>query len=251
MEQPYKRWQGLFAERPWRSNRSVRIRARTWDRYQTVHDVYQPQGLGKRHSGLQLRPRFWSLLQIHSSNNRFFEHKHGLAETETDLRQVNLTRYPLFFPEKRDFLQDSNVFSFEPKSIQPFFSESWLDAEGNPISIKATELSGRVGRFTLDDQPGIDQKYGSSPRIDGCRSRIECWLYRNPWRSHKYWGNSLLGVDANIHNTSLGSRGMNYSTNVYAIGSYDTGQVEPSDCIRLMVNLNDDVHYTYAGLPDR
>ena len=91
------------------------------------------------------------------------------AETETDLRQVNLTRYPLFFPEKRDFfLQDSNVFSFgASKSIQPFFSRRvGLDSDGNPISIKAAgKLSGRVGRFNfgllnvqLEDQPGVGSK---------------------------------------------------------------------------------------------
>ncbi len=35
------------------------------------------------------------------------------AETEVDERRVNLTRFPLFFPEKRDFfLEDSSVFEF-------------------------------------------------------------------------------------------------------------------------------------------
>ncbi|MHC4769086.1 MAG: carbohydrate binding family 9 domain-containing protein, partial [Planctomycetota bacterium] len=35
------------------------------------------------------------------------------AETEVDDRQVNLTRFPLFFPEKRDFfLQDEGLFEF-------------------------------------------------------------------------------------------------------------------------------------------
>jgi hypothetical protein len=35
------------------------------------------------------------------------------AETEADARQVNLTRFPLFFPEKRAFfLEGSNLFRF-------------------------------------------------------------------------------------------------------------------------------------------
>ena len=35
------------------------------------------------------------------------------AETEVDARQVNLTRFPLFFPEKRAFfLEGSNQFTF-------------------------------------------------------------------------------------------------------------------------------------------
>src|SRR6185295_10122259 len=35
------------------------------------------------------------------------------AETEADERQINLTRFPLFFPEKRDFfLRDAGIFEF-------------------------------------------------------------------------------------------------------------------------------------------
>lgn len=47
------------------------------------------------------------------------------AESEVDDRQVNLTRYPLFFPEKREFfLQDAGVFAFGGlgDSPLPFFS---------------------------------------------------------------------------------------------------------------------------------
>ena len=32
------------------------------------------------------------------------------AETEVDERQVNLTRFPLFFPEKRDFFLDGTSY---------------------------------------------------------------------------------------------------------------------------------------------
>ena len=35
------------------------------------------------------------------------------AETEVDTRQTNLTRFPLFFPEKRDFfLEGSDIYDF-------------------------------------------------------------------------------------------------------------------------------------------
>ena len=48
------------------------------------------------------------------------------AETEVDVRRVNLTRFPLFFEEKRDFfLEGSSFFDFarEPdESVIPFFS---------------------------------------------------------------------------------------------------------------------------------
>ena len=46
------------------------------------------------------------------------------AEVESDQRRVNLTRFPLRFPERRDFfLEGSSVFTFAPRSSpQPFFS---------------------------------------------------------------------------------------------------------------------------------
>ena len=46
------------------------------------------------------------------------------AEAEVDQRRINLTRFPLRFPERRDFfLEGSSVFSFAPgNGIEPYFS---------------------------------------------------------------------------------------------------------------------------------
>lgn len=49
------------------------------------------------------------------------------AETEVDVRQINLTRFPLFFPEKRTFfLEGSDIFEFglglDEDNMIPFFS---------------------------------------------------------------------------------------------------------------------------------
>ena len=48
------------------------------------------------------------------------------AELESDQRRVNLTRFPLRFPERRDFfLEGSGVFSFAPRSgPSPFYSRN-------------------------------------------------------------------------------------------------------------------------------
>lgn len=76
------------------------------------------------------------------------------AETEVDSRVVNLTRFPVFFPEKRDFfLEDSGIFSFADleNGLVPFFSRRiGLSAEGEPVPILAgAKLTGRVGRVNL------------------------------------------------------------------------------------------------------
>ncbi|MGH9367385.1 MAG: DUF5916 domain-containing protein [Thermoanaerobaculia bacterium] len=76
------------------------------------------------------------------------------AETEADARQVNLTRFPLFFPEKRAFfLEGSSLFRFglglEGYFI-PFYSRRIGLFEGNvvPIDVGAKVL-GQAGRFGI------------------------------------------------------------------------------------------------------
>jgi hypothetical protein len=83
------------------------------------------------------------------------------AETEVDDRQINLTRFSLLFPEKRDFFLDgASHFSFgiqgddsNPygKGIIPFFSRRMgLDSSGSPISINyAGKLIGTIGNWNI------------------------------------------------------------------------------------------------------
>jgi hypothetical protein len=69
------------------------------------------------------------------------------AETEVDDRQINLTRFPLFFPERRAFfLEGSNIFLFAPSSNpNPYFSRRIGLQEGRPIPIRhGGRLIGRV-----------------------------------------------------------------------------------------------------------
>jgi hypothetical protein len=82
------------------------------------------------------------------------------AETEVDVRQINLTRFPVFFPEKRTFfLQGSDIFEFgaglDEDNIIPFFSRRigllGLDIEDQPeIPINVGgKINGRVGNTNL------------------------------------------------------------------------------------------------------
>jgi hypothetical protein len=74
------------------------------------------------------------------------------AQVEADQEQFNLTRFSLFFPEKRLFFQEkSDVFDF------PFFSDNNLFYSrniglynGNPVRIYGgLRLSGRIGNWDL------------------------------------------------------------------------------------------------------
>ena len=76
------------------------------------------------------------------------------AETEVDTRQINLTRFPLFFPEKRSFfLEGANQYTFGLNLGQqfiPFFSRNVGLLDGAQIPIDAgIKLNGRVGRWNL------------------------------------------------------------------------------------------------------
>ena len=99
-----------------------------------------------------------------------FSYNTDFAETEVDARQINLTRFPLFFPEKREFfLQDEGIFQFAGgqfgNALVPFFSRRiGLDEDGDVVPIVvAGKLTGRVGDYNIgvldalvDDHDGLD-----------------------------------------------------------------------------------------------
>ncbi|MBM3991836.1 MAG: hydrolase, partial [Planctomycetes bacterium] len=83
------------------------------------------------------------------------------AETEVDERRVNLTRFPLFFPERRDFfLEHSGVFQFGGSTdVIPFFSRRiGLDCNREKVPIDAAaKLTGQPDGWNfgvLDAQTG-------------------------------------------------------------------------------------------------
>ena len=76
------------------------------------------------------------------------------SEAEVDDRIINLSRFPTFFPEKRDFfLQDSSLFSFGGlnEEERPYFSRRiGLTAENQPIQILGGgRLTGRIGATSV------------------------------------------------------------------------------------------------------
>lgn len=80
------------------------------------------------------------------------------AQTEVDQRQVNLTRYSLFFPERRDFFldgatafdfasgnQQQNFFTGGSERILPFFSRRIGLSDGTPQKIDfGTKVTGQM-----------------------------------------------------------------------------------------------------------
>ena len=93
------------------------------------------------------------------------------AQVEEDEQQVNLTRFNLFFPEKREFfLEGQGIFAFGGRNAggagdQPilFFSRQIGISGGRPVPILGGgRLTGRVGNFNVgvvniqtDDDPAV------------------------------------------------------------------------------------------------
>lgn len=96
------------------------------------------------------------------------------SATEVDDRQVNLTRFSLFFPEKRDFfLQDADIFEFggigggnnlriATQNGRPFFSRRiGLSASREPVDLDVgAKLTGRVGDWNLGALSVQQDKFG-------------------------------------------------------------------------------------------
>jgi len=74
------------------------------------------------------------------------------AEVESDQRRVNLTRFPIRFPERRNFfLEGSNVFSFAPGlAMSPFYSRNIGLRSGQQIPINyGGRVTGQVGKYEV------------------------------------------------------------------------------------------------------
>ncbi|MEP7345126.1 MAG: DUF5916 domain-containing protein, partial [Gemmatimonadaceae bacterium] len=75
------------------------------------------------------------------------------AQVEVDEQRTNLTRFPLFFPEKRPFfLENAGTFSAgTPQAVELFFSRRiGIDGSGNPVPIVGGgRLTGRAGGTTV------------------------------------------------------------------------------------------------------
>jgi hypothetical protein len=110
------------------------------------------------------------------------------AQVEVDEQRTNLTRFSLFFPEKRPFfLENAGIFSAgTPQAVDLFFTRRiGIDTAGHPVPIRGGgRLTGRVGDLTVGaleivtdaspatGQPANSYSVGRVVRELSARSRI-------------------------------------------------------------------------------
>jgi hypothetical protein len=151
----------------------------------------------------QITPKLKAALSINTD----------FAETEVDDRQINLTRFSLYFPEKRDFFLDgSHYFKFGMEgddnnpyrnSVVPFFSRRMgLDNSGNMLPVRyAAKITGSQNNWNIGLMHISDERdYGNSQLSVG---RI----------SHNLGKQSSVGV--------IGTWGNALSTDDNKVGGFD------------------------------
>jgi hypothetical protein len=140
------------------------------------------------------------------------------SQVEVDEQQINLTRFSLFFPEKRDFfLENSGIFQFgaqvqgganRQNEMRLFFSRRiGLSDGGEPIPLLAgTRLTGRQGAYSLGVLNIQQREHESTPAANVTALRLRrdvlaqsdigaVLLSREEAGPHY---NRVAGVDANF-----------------------------------------------------
>jgi len=151
--------------------------------------------------------------------------------TSVDARQINLTRFSLFFPERRKFfLQDNDIFEFgriggpresgavtqaTKESGRPFFSRRiGLSSSGETIDIDAgMKVTGRIGRWDYGILNVQQSEFGNLDSANLFVGRVAANVFEessvgaivtngNPTADID---NTLVGVDFRYLNTRLAS----------------------------------------------
>jgi hypothetical protein len=147
-----------------------------------------------------------------------FTYNTDFAQVEDDQQQVNLTRFTLYYPEKREFfLEGQGIFNFAGisggSSVTPvlFFSRRIGLSGGQPIPIIAGgRVTGRAGKYTLgllnietgrSDQVSVEPTNFSVVRVRRDilrRSAIGVMATNRSLTSDGTGSNQAFGVDANL-----------------------------------------------------
>lgn len=168
--------------------------------------------------------------KITPSLNGILTFNTDFSATEVDNRQVNLTRFSLFFPEKRDFfLRDADIFEFgrigarnsfgagrfgANQNGRPFFSRNiGLGAKGEAVDLNyGGKISGRIGNLDIgaltvrqDQQTNIDATTLSVVRANmSVLSESTVGFIVTDGNPRSNLDNSLVGVDY-LYRTSADS----------------------------------------------
>ncbi len=112
------------------------------------------------------------------------------AQVESDQQIINLTRFPTFFPEKREFFLESNdLYDLgTPGRLQLFYSRRiGLDTNGVPVPILAGgRMYGRIGPWSVGL---LEAQTGGGEKANDAVIRVE----------HDLFDRSYIGAVGTLH----------------------------------------------------
>lgn len=172
------------------------------------------------------------------------------AETEVDARQVNLTRFPLFFPEKRAFfLEGAGVFDVAglagSQDLLPFFSRRiGLFGDVDVPILFGTKIVGRQGDYNIglldvqtrdtDDNPLAGQNLFAA--------RVSRNLFRQSWvgaivtrgNPDGTGSNTLIGADARFATSTFrGNKNLSLDLYLLRTDDHETGRADVAGGFKL------------------
>ena len=177
------------------------------------------------------------------------------AQVEVDQQVINLTRFPFFFPEKREFfLESSGLLDLgTPGRVQLFYSRRvGLDTSGAPVPIIAGgRLYGRLGPWKVGM---LDAQTGGGDDANDAVVRVQ----------HDLFDRSYIGVIGTLHAGPRGQgvaraagldidlplvvRGANLEPKVWIAGSQTPGISGTPLAWRLSVDNPNDLFDNFASL---
>jgi hypothetical protein len=188
---------------------------------------FRPYALGRAERGDIGDPDGWAEDEWDSDGEIGLDAKLGLtseltldltvnpdfAQVEIDDELVNLTRFPLYFPEKREFfLEKANLFRFGPGYNRLFYSRRiGLDGEGETLPIHyGARLTGKIGSTELGGMHmlqgkahGVPEQQYSVARVkqDVGRSSVGAMYSRRAVSGESSLANHTTGLDADLFPT--------------------------------------------------
>ena len=241
-----------------RQGRGVEFSPYTTGRYRDANSGDGFTGEG----GADLRYRITPSFSATVSYNTDF------AETEVDQRLVSFSRFPLFFPEKRDFfLEDSGIYNFGSgaSSLLPYFSRRIGLSDGMiaPIQL-ATKLAGRLGDYDVGFTHALLAEQGELDQQNVIAARVSRRVFEqssvgviatagNPsaelanyvggvdfkFRTNQFAGDKIFAADVNVLGSfSEGAGGGEQGDYAYGVNLYYPNEIWDSELHYLEIGTN-------------
>ncbi len=204
------------------------------------------------HKGIDIKYPLTSTLTLDLTTYTDF------AQIEADRTRINLTRFSLYYPEKRDFfLEGAGTFSFGRRETSVFYSRRigiTPDRKQVPI-LGGIRLSGKAGHYRVGILNMQTKKKDTTPATNYSVIRIKRdvleksyvgFILTNLYNADKH-KNQAFGVDFS-YRTNKFLKNNNLEVAGYLAGTVTDGTGKKNMAGRLFIDYPNDLFDNYAGV---